>query len=165
MISLEEYKNYLISSYRYETDNTEEKRKERSIILESLYSNEELERIINDTYDFINDMLNSETIEFGYYKEILDNKKIEYIFLNSIGDAFADIIYYDKNNRRISKYIMHYIFGKYLDIVVRYVDVEKYDKDDYIVIERINYLYIQNFSNNLKDVKDNLFVKSFKKMI
>ena len=53
MITLEEYKMYLINSYVYEIDNTDKKRQERKNYLEEKYKDVYINKIIEDTYKII----------------------------------------------------------------------------------------------------------------
>ena len=50
MMTLEEYKNYLLNVYKYKIDSLPNKVKERENLLKRCYPDEFLNRVINDTY-------------------------------------------------------------------------------------------------------------------
>ena len=160
MISLEEYKEYLINYYRYEIDNNVSGRGRRRKELSRKYGDELLEKIINDTYDFIRDVFSSDTIKFGYCKFDLDMDTTSYISLNICGGGFADISFIDNKGRIISKYILGRIFGNQFMIYVK-EDVEHRSEDDFVFGIDANYfLYMQGFPENMSDLEKELFGKN-----
>ena len=156
MITLEKYKEYLLNYFRYEIDNTIEKRKEREIFLKKQFSDKELTKIISDTYSFAKDILKSETVRYGYYAEELDNDNSFGIHLFITGGGDADNIFCDSKNRLISEYIMSKIFGEMFQIEVRCEEIERECEDDVISFDYHYYLYIQGFPKNREEIKQEL---------
>ena len=101
MITIEEYKKYLIDYYKYEIDNNNDKRKERRIELSRKYNDELLNKIIVDTYDFIKDIFNSDTINKGYCSFELEDDTTSILSLNICGGGLQDTIITDMNDRNI----------------------------------------------------------------
>ena len=160
MISLEEYKEYLINYYRYEIDNNESGRDRRRKEISRKYKDELLVKIISDTYDFIKDIFASDTIKFGYCKFDLDMDTTSYISLNICGGGFADISFTDIKGRIISKYILERVFGNQFMIYVK-EDVEHRSEDDFVFNIDANYfLYMQGFPENMSDLEKELFGKN-----
>lgn len=155
MITLEEYKNHLIGVYRYPIDNTETKIVNRKDILGKTIKDDKLQSIIDDTYDFIKDVLNSDTLDFGYCKIELEDDTTSYISLNLVGGYFSDTLYTDSKGRTISKYIMKHVLGETLIIGI---DEEAYERedDDIIYYDYRYYLYMQGFPDNLDEIKNDL---------
>lgn len=116
MITLEEYKKYLISTYHQEYDNTLEKQKERKKRLEKNYSDEYLAKIIDNTYELVKKIL--EANEVIYYNVELSGEDQDNISLNLIGGFNSDIIYKDIYGNLISKYILKETFGPKLCVSV-----------------------------------------------
>ena len=81
MITLNEYKNHLVSVYNWPIDNTEVEIEKRRIHLNQNYEDEYLEKIINDTYSFIKDVLTSDAIERKYYKKDVNEDTTKSIYL------------------------------------------------------------------------------------
>ena len=162
MITLTEYKRHLIEVHRYPIDNEPENIKHRIESLARQYNDDYLTKIINDTYDFILDVLNSKTISHGYCKFELEEDKTQYISLNMCGGFSSDIIYKDMQDRLISSYIMKLVFGNRFHICVR-TDEESFEdeNDEDLYGFNVYYsLYMQGFPNNLKEIKEQLFGKS-----
>jgi len=93
MFNVEEYKNYLIDYYCNECDNNEERRNKRKDYLERNYSDEYLQRIINDTLNFISTFVeNNFNNQKGYIEiDLLEN--LGGINLNISGGWFSDVLY------------------------------------------------------------------------
>ena len=158
-ITLEEYKEYLLNYYRYAIDSTPEKRKEREIHLKRQYSDETLKQIINDTYSFAKDVLNSETIKHNYCSFEIEEDKSFGINLFISGGGSSDYIYVDSNNRLISRYILHTIFGEYFSIEVKEEEIERECEEDVLSYDYHYSLYMQGFPNDIEDIKERLFKK------
>ena len=158
MLTLEEYKLYLINNYVYEYDNTKERRLYRKGLLERDYSDDKLIEIINDTYDFIKDVLNSSIIDRGYFKSNLEKDTTSFISLNLVAGTFSDTIFTDSEGRIISRYITEYILGKQICIGVN-VDIikEVIEDEDAVGVYFDYYLYMQGFPKNIEEIKNNLF--------
>ena len=62
MMTLDEYKNYLINFSSWNIDNNKEAITARKELLNKLYSDTDLTKIIIDTYDFANAVLISDKI-------------------------------------------------------------------------------------------------------
>ncbi|MBR1376592.1 MAG: hypothetical protein IJ565_02140 [Bacilli bacterium] len=162
MISLKEYKDYLINYYRYEIDNNPEKRNERQIELSHKYNDDMFLKVISDTYDFINDIFASDTIDNDYCSFELEPDDIVYISLNICGGGFPDIIYTDLKGRKISRYILKNTFGDGFIIEEREEETPFLDDGEIgiIGIECDYLLYMQGFPKNMKEIKENLFGKN-----
>ncbi len=154
MITLKEYKQYLINQYHYETDNTPEKKEERKQLLEKKYSDDELTTIINNTYFFIKDVLDNAYIEEGFdnYKIPLPEDTTSHISLNLMGGYHSDTLYRDDKGRVISKYITKQFFGGYfyIDLLEEEREVETEDDVDF---EYDYYIYMQNFPKKIHRYK------------
>ena len=148
MMTLEEYKNHLINFCRHACDNTEVKIKERKSELESKYSDLFLQKVIDDTNDFINDIMNSDTLKYGYCSFPLEDDTTNYISFNLTGGWFTDILFTDLNGRVISKYLLRREFGNYFDIHVR-IDEIPFEEDDIVSFYHDYSLYMQGFDREL----------------
>ena len=73
MITLEEYKELLINTYVYEVDNSEDRKEKRREALIEVYGKEYLQKIIDDTNDFVKLILSSDTLERGYCNFEIEN--------------------------------------------------------------------------------------------
>ena len=155
MITLKEYKQHLINQYHYEIDNTPTKREERKLLLESKYSDEDLNSIINNTYLFIKDVLDNAYIEegFDYYKIPLEKDTTSYISLNQVGGYHSDTLFQDDKGRTISKYIIKQFLGEYfyIDLIEEEREVET--DDDVLSFDHDYYIYMQNFPKKLHRYK------------
>ncbi len=118
MITLEEYKNILVNVHVYEYDNNEEMCRQRRILLNRQMSDDYLKQIIRDTYSFIRDIFDSESIKEGYCSFDIQDNETKYISLNLIGGYESDTLYKDYKDRIISKRILNKVLGKYCDIFV-----------------------------------------------
>jgi len=156
MITLEEYKEYLINHYRSAYDNNPEKREERKRILERKYSDEDLQIIISQTYDFIRDVLLSDTLELGYVKIPVYDDTTEYISLNLVGGYFTDMYIIDDNGRQISEYIINKFFGKRIDFEIR-EEVTEIEEDDIVGLYPEYFIYMQGFPKNIEEIKKEFF--------
>lgn len=158
MISLEEYKKVLISHYRYECDNTLEKRKLREKELEKKYSDEYLNKIINDTYKVIKKIFNE--IEYSYFEISLNGDTTSYISLNLIGGYFSDRLFIDTDDNIISTYILKKTFGSRLIVELKTDEYEITDDPDIMSFSYIYSLYMQGFPKDMKSIKEELFGKN-----
>ena len=156
MISLNEYKNHLINQYRYEIDNTPEKREERRQTLEKKFSDLELQRIIRETYDFIRDILLSSTLKNGYIKIPVYNDTTNYLSLNLVGGYFSDMYIIDDDGRQISEYIINQFFGKRIDFQIR-EEITEIEEDDIVGLYPEYFIYMQGFPNNIEEIKKDFF--------
>lgn len=161
MLTLEEYKMLLINTYRYEIDNNDAKRKERSISLSKQYGDSYLQKIITDTYEFINDIFSQDTINNGYCSFPLAENTTSYISLNLVGGYYSDTLFTVLNNKIISESILENIFGKkfYIEVEEEEIDFETND-EDIISFDCIYSLYMQGFPDNMQEIKEKLFGKS-----
>jgi hypothetical protein len=144
MISLAEYKKYLIDSYHHEIDNTDAKREERKDELERKYSDFQLLRIINDTYSFVLTVLNSKAEKNRYYKIPIDYDTTDYIDLNLTGGWHSDRLITDPRGRIVSTYILKQVFGPLLDFGVR-EEFREHEEDDIVGYDVDYYIYMQGF--------------------
>ena len=141
MISLEEYKKYLVNCYRYEIDNNSTSKNKRSIRLSYQYGDGILKRIILDTYSFIKDIFDSDTISMGYCEFELDEDTTSNIYLDICGGGYQDTVFIDLEERFISKYILKNTFGNSFTIYVEEDDEEFYDSEDGLDIVGIDCHY------------------------
>lgn len=156
MITVEEYKDHLINIYRSEYDNNPEKREERKQILERHYSDEDLQRIISQTYDFIRDVLLSDTLEYGYIKMPVYDDTTDYISLNLVGGYFSDMYIIDDNGRQISEYIINRFFGNQVNLEVR-EEITEIEEDDVVGLYPEYFIYMQGFPQNINEIKKAFF--------
>ena len=159
MMTLEEYKNYLLNVYKYKIDSLLNKVKERENLLKRCYPDEFLNRVINDTCEFAKDVLNSETIKYGYCNFEIEEDTSFGIDLMITGGGYSDHLYKDSLNRIISEYILERIFGKSFYINVRCEEIERDCEDDVLSFDYHYSLYMQGFPNNLDEIKECLFGK------
>lgn len=148
MINLEEYKEYLINTYKHQIDNSKEKIKNRQVYLSKYYKDEYLSKIIQDTLHLINILLKLDDTNYYYVK--MPDSNINYISLNLSGGWHSDIIYEDINGNLISEYILKRVIGNYLSIDIKEVEHEFDTEDpDILSYDYEYYLYLQNFQNKL----------------
>ena len=157
MVTLDEYKNYLLNNYRYKIDSLPEKARERERLLSKYYPDEFLNKIINDTYEFAIDIFNSETLKYGYCHFEIDDDTTFGIDLNITGGGYSDKLYKDSNERIISEHILETIFGKSFYINVECDEIERECEEDVLSFDYHYYLYMQGFPKNLDEIKDKLF--------
>lgn len=152
MITLEEYKTYLINAYVYEIDNSKDNILKRTKELNKNYKDAYLNKIITDTYKLIG-LINNEKNN-DYYSINIDENNPHYISLNLTGGWFSDIIYEDINGNLISQYILKYFFGNKVIIEMK---IEEYEFDtedpDILSFDYEHYLYIQGFLSKKQDGK------------
>lgn len=157
MITLDEYKKRLTEYYYWPCDAGVEKEYQRSITLATYYKDELLQRIINDTYSFVSNLLNSTSIKDGYYYEELDEDISFYISLGLTGGHTSDIIYVDSNDQMISNYIMQEIFGEIkisVDEDITTYESESHEEYDIMSFSRTFSLRINSFPKNIDEIKD-----------
>jgi len=159
MITLEEYKQYLINFYIVEYDSTKEKLNERNKILSNKYPDELLLKIINDTYDFIYDIYNTNTLEHGYCEFKLEDNTESFIKLDLIGGWFSDRLF-SIDNKIISESILKRVFGNSFMIYIREDEIEEVNEEDIYSLYDEYYLYMQGFPNNMNKIKKDLFGKT-----
>ena len=148
MINLKKYKNYLINKYDSEEDNLPDKRLKRKENLESKYTDEDLERIIFDTYSFARDVLDSDSIKEGYCKIPVDEDNTKKILLGLDRALSSDTLFYDNKGRAISGYIARQFFGDYF-----YIELlsEEYEKDEGFYYK--HFIYMQGFPKDIDELK------------
>ena len=135
MITLEEYKQLLLSSY---TD--EEEKEKRKGYLKLVYNDRYLERIISDSYDFIKDIYSSKYLETNTYTKELDNEEpTDTIVLDPSSKKEVDTVYIAKDNKYIS------------DLIVRYTL-----KETEVLLED-NTLTLKLLTENMSKIKEDLF--------
>ena len=165
MITFNEYKEHLINYYRYPIDSTKEKRLEREFHLKRQYDDETLKKIINDTYDFVIEILECDTINFNYYDLSLIEDNSFGISLLISGGGYSDYIYVLDDKRMISDYILKKIFGKSLIIEVKCDEIERECEEDILSFDYYYHFYLQGFPNNLDEIKEELSRISIKNKI
>ncbi len=161
MISLEEYKKHLIEYYVYEIDNNDEAREKRRTMLDTIYGDEYLQKIINNTYDFIKTIFEKNTLEHGYCNFEVENNKTTFIHLDLKGGWYSDYLYYDNKRKIISEYILKQEFGRFFDIHIE-SDLEPFATEDKDLVSYTPHysLYMQGFPKNIEETKERLFGNS-----
>lgn len=150
-MNLDEYKNYLVSIYRWPIDNNSDLMEKRKIELEKRYSDEFLEKIIADTYDFISDVVMSSDIN-GYYKESTSSDTTRYINLGLHGGWPSDVLFGVSNNRIVSNHLLKHVFGNSLVAEIDAVEYENEYEDGIYGFSYDYYFYMHGLTN-LDDVK------------
>jgi len=156
MISLDEYKNYLVSVYNWPMDNTDLEIEKRREMLATWYPDEYLGKIISDSYDFALDVLSSDTLIRGYYSQEVEEDTTSYIYLGLHGGWHSDTLFTDSKDRLVSRRIMKHIFGPYLDLEVKCDDIVDNSDADVLSYYARNYIYMQGFSSNINEIKEKL---------
>ena len=161
IVTLDEYKEYLISFYRWNIDSSEEMKNKRAETLARKYSDQYLQKVIDDTYSFIEDIFASDTIERGYCTvEVDETSAISSICLGIHGGGDADRIYVDFQDRNISSYILHKVFGKKFSSYLKIDEIElEPDENDVVGVRAYYYLCMQSFPNNMDEIEESLFGK------
>ncbi len=156
MISLNEYKNYLISNYKWNIDNSEEFILKRKKVLHQKYEDEFLSRVISDTYLFARSVVEDENMGYGYYKSEVYNDTTTYINLELHGGWMSDTLYVDSEGRYISTYIIKTIFGRSIMIELRTEELEREVDDGMFTFDYNYYIYMQGFPNDLSSIRNSL---------
>lgn len=156
MISLDEYKNYLVNFYSWPMDNSKSLAKKRKEILAKKYSDNYLLKIISDTNSFVKDVLISDTIDYGYFKSKVPNDTTLFIDLELHGGWMSDTIYIDSKGRYISKYLTKVIFGEETIIELTVDEIEKVTDEDICGFDYRYYIYMQNFPANLNKIRNSI---------
>mgnify|MGYP004463162281 CR=1 FL=1 len=156
MISLNEYKNYLINTYSWSIDNSEELALKRKKVLEKKYSDEFLSKVISNSYEFARSVLDDENINYGYYKSDVLDDTTSYINLGLHGGWMSDTLYVDSEGRYISTYIIKTIFGRSIMLELRTEEVEREVEDGMFTFDYNYYIYMQGFSKDLGTIGDSI---------
>lgn len=157
IVTLDEYKEYLINFYRWDIDSSKEMKKDRTETLEKRYPDQYLQKIIDDTYSFIKDIFASDTVKKDYCKFEVGENSSSSISLGIHGGGYSDTIYIDLQDRNISERILHKVFGNHFIIWLQ-CEEEEYDAGDDITGVRCYYsLRMQNFPDNMDEIKEKLF--------
>lgn len=164
MISLEDYKYYLINYFRWPIDNNQLQIQKRKLELIRKYPDEYLEKIINNTTDFLKDILQSDIIKDKYYKEYLEEGFTFFIDLGLHGGHSSDILYIDSKGRIISNYLIKKVLGKSINIEIITDIIERDFEDDTYGFDYNCYLYMQGFPDNLSDIKKSMFCDTKRKV-
>ena len=161
IVTLDEYKENLISFYRWNIDSSEEMRRKRAETLERKYSDQYLQKVIDDTYSFIKDIFASDTVKRGYCTvEVDEVSAISSISLGIHGGGDADKIYVDFQGRNISSYILHKVFGRKFSSYLKIDEIElEPDLNDVVGVRVYYYLCMQSFPNNMDEIEESLFGK------
>ena len=93
MISLTEYKQYLISVCHWPIDHDIAEIEKRKKIMNKRYSDVYLEKIIFDTNSFIYDVLASETVKDGYFEKPIYDDTTSYIYSGLHYGGFSDTLF------------------------------------------------------------------------
>lgn len=148
-ICLNEYKEYLVNSYKHECDNNEIEKNKRFVLLSNKYTDEFLVDIIIGTYSFVNKIITiSENDYYGYIRIPLESEPdINFIELDLTGGWMSDTIVKDSDNNFYSLGLLRKIFGDLFIVEPCKVEIsEEFDEgDDISILSEIPsyYLYIQ----------------------
>lgn len=153
MVSLNEYKNYLANTYSWSIDNSEELALKRRKLLELKYGDEFLSKVIGDSYNFAKSVLNSSTINNGYFRDELFDDTTMYINLELHGGWMSDTLFVDSEGRYISKHIIKTIFGRSVLVELRTEEAEREVEDGMFTFDYNYYIYMQGFPENLDEVR------------
>lgn len=156
MISLNEYKNYLVNTYSWPIDNSEELILKRRKLLELKYGDEFLSKVIGDSYSFARSVLNSSTINSGYFRNELSDDTTVYINLELYGGWMSDTLFVDSEGRYISKHIIKAIFGRSVLVELRTEETEREVENGMFTFDYNYYIYMQGFPEDLSDIRDSL---------
>ena len=151
MITLEEYKSHLLNQYLYPIDRGPERLEKRKKALAKNYSDEYLSRIISDTYEFAEAILNSDfsgNMECEFNVSDIVSRVID---LNVEGGSCADILYLNHLGKIVSDYILRLIFGYNLIIVSGCEGLENEGKKYYR-----RYLQIAGLPRDLSKIRKSL---------
>ena len=154
MISLEEYKKYLLNSYCYPIDSLPDRVKERKYFLERNYPDNFLNKVIEDTYLFVKDIFNCETLKHGYCDFEIDDDTSFGIYLNISGGGYSDNLFEDNEGKIISEYILKTVFGSSFYIEIKCDEIDRDCEEDVLSYDYHYSLYMQGFPNNLDEIKD-----------
>ena len=156
MITLDDYKKYLLNNIRDAYDDTPEKYQERAMHLKNSYPDSMLNKILEDTLSFARDIVNN--ANYGYWKLDVDEEKVGEVNLFLCGGYYSDTIFEDNAARQISKYILKTIFGRQFNIDIYHdrFDIESDDPNIMSVYYRF-YLYMQGIPKDLDEIKKELF--------
>lgn len=159
MITVAEYKKKLTTLNSNELDNlvtSKKKLEQKRYYIERYYNDYFLNKIINDTYDFIKQIICD--LKTDYYKIKLGRDITPNIPLELIGPYFCDRLYVDTNNRIISALILKHVFGKNFIVAHNIDENEEYDFD------YNGFLYLQGFPKDMSKIKMKLFgIKKIRK--
>ena len=166
MITLNEYKYYLLNNYKYEIDSLPERVKEREQLLTKFYSDEFLNKIINDTYEFTIDIFNCDTLEYGYCKFEIDNDFSCGIDLMISGGGYSDYLFKDSYGRVISEHILKIIFGDLFCIEIKDDEIERECEEGVFSFDYNYSIYMQGFPTNMDEIKEKILnnIRTFKKI-
>lgn len=156
MLSLNEYKNYLINTYRWPIDNSADLILKRKRILEEKYGDEFLSKVITDTYDFARSVLTSNTINSGYYRSAVSGDTTSYINLGLHGGWMSDTLYVDSNGRYISNFVIKTIFGRDVLIELRIEECEREVEDEIFTFDYDYSIYMQGISKDLDKIRQDI---------
>lgn len=156
MISLNEYKNYLVNTYSWSIDKSEVLVLKRKKVLEKKYSDEFLSKIISDSYEFARSVLDDASINYGYYRNNVFDDTTTYINLGLHGGWMSDTLYVDSEGRYISTHIIKTIFGRNIMIELRTEEVEREVEDGLFTFDYNYYIYMQGFKEDLSAIRDSI---------
>lgn len=158
IFNLNNYKEYLISYCFYDLDNKEERKLERKKILEHRYSDEFLLNVIENTQEFIFNLL--ESCQSNYISiEMVKDK--EYIFTNCTFGYYPDVLISisDFNGeKKISKYLLEKFLGKSFKTYFDVNEVETHDEEDEDLVigciyETQKFVIVGDFSKRREEIK------------
>lgn len=161
MISLNEYKDYLANTYSWPIDNSSELILKRRKLLELKYGDEFLSKVISDSYSFARSVLNSSTINNGYFRDELSDDTTMYINLELHGGWMSDTLFVDSEGRYISEHVIKTIFGRSVLVEFRTEETEREVEDGMFTFDYY-YIYMQRFPNDLSDIRSSISIDEMK---
>ena len=156
MISLDEYKNYLVNNYNWPMDSSSLLVSKRRDLLREKYSDEFLSRVITDSYSFARSVLNSDTLNSGYFKNYLSEDTTTYVNLGLHGGWMSDTLFIDSQGRYVSKYIIKTIFGMSVIIQLITEEHERETEDGIFTFDYDYFIYMLGFSTNLDLIRESI---------
>ena len=142
IFNLDNYKEYLISYYHYECDNSDSKKENRRILIEQRYSDDDLLEIIHNTKKFIEILMERTINSNRTYIEFEISGDNKNIFTNCTGGYSPDTlipIFTDDEDNYISKYLLKQFLGSSFMVDFDANVEEVIDEDDDMVIGSIYY--------------------------
>lgn len=161
MLTLEEYKNILVEKGENTFLNPKEKRRK---YLEERYTDEYLNKIITDTYDFSREIFDMETLKDGFVTFELDLDLLhdflgeDYIYTHDGLGRISDFLYCVYEKRMISEAILKEIFGKELLLNAQEHETFFQSEEGSDIMSR-NYfslLTISRFPDNMDEIREKL---------
>lgn len=165
IFNLDSYKEYLISYYFYDCDHNDIKRLERKRILERNYTDDNLQSIVDNTKEFILNILDNTT---DNYVSIELAKNEEYIFTNCTGGHHPDILMpIDETDKsfKISKYLLEKFLGREFMVYLDEEEIEYFDDNEDLFIGCSYFIPKLIISGNFSEKREKLNQENQKELV